>query len=133
MTPFASGEASDALGRFAGAEGREPQRKLGGQGCVEREAPLLDRTAPVRPHAERREASDVAREGLRFDKFLVATSCRSCHMPYCLEGCPVDAIHRKGTHLEVAIDKYNGEELLGEVKSIREFEKKLAEAKKNRT
>ncbi|HEX3313645.1 MAG TPA: cyclic nucleotide-binding domain-containing protein [Gemmataceae bacterium] len=50
--------------------------------------------------------SRMLREGLRFDQFLVATCCRSCHMPYCLEGCPVDAIHRKGTHLEVVIDNH---------------------------
>jgi Fe-S-cluster-containing dehydrogenase component len=50
--------------------------------------------------------SRMLREGLRFDQFLVATCCRSCHMPYCLEGCPVDAIHRKGTHLEVLIDNH---------------------------
>jgi len=36
----------------------------------------------------------LIREGLRFDKFLVASSCRSCLDPYCLVGCPVDAIHR---------------------------------------
>src|SRR5262249_24001209 len=34
----------------------------------------------------------LLREGLRFGDFLVATSCRSCHKPYCMEGCPVDAI-----------------------------------------
>ena len=50
--------------------------------------------------------SRMLREGLRFDQFLVATCCRSCHMPYCLEGCPVDAIHRKGTQLEIAIDNH---------------------------
>ena len=37
----------------------------------------------------------LVREGLRFDKFLVASSCRSCLDPYCLVGCPVDAIHRR--------------------------------------
>jgi len=37
----------------------------------------------------------LIREGLRFDKFLVASSCRSCLDPYCLVGCPVDAIHRR--------------------------------------
>ena len=36
----------------------------------------------------------LIREGLRFDKWLVASSCRSCTDPYCLVGCPVDAIHR---------------------------------------
>jgi Fe-S-cluster-containing dehydrogenase component/CRP-like cAMP-binding protein len=50
--------------------------------------------------------SRLLREGLRFGDFLVTTSCRSCHKPYCMDGCPVDAIHRKGTHLEVQIDKH---------------------------
>jgi CRP-like cAMP-binding protein/Fe-S-cluster-containing dehydrogenase component len=36
----------------------------------------------------------LIREGLRFDKFLVASSCRSCLDPYCLVGCPVAAIER---------------------------------------
>jgi CRP-like cAMP-binding protein/Fe-S-cluster-containing hydrogenase component 2 len=36
----------------------------------------------------------LIREGLRLDKWLVASSCRSCSDPYCLVGCPVDAIHR---------------------------------------
>ena len=36
----------------------------------------------------------LIREGLRIDKWLVASSCRSCSDPYCLVGCPVDAIHR---------------------------------------
>ena len=37
----------------------------------------------------------LIREGLRFDKFLVASSCRSCLDPYCLVGCPVGSISRK--------------------------------------
>jgi len=36
----------------------------------------------------------LIREGLRFDRFLVATSCRSCLDPYCLVGCPTAAIQR---------------------------------------
>ncbi len=48
----------------------------------------------------------LLREGLRFGDFLVATSCRSCHKPYCMEGCPVDAIHREGNHLEVVIENH---------------------------
>jgi Fe-S-cluster-containing dehydrogenase component/CRP-like cAMP-binding protein len=36
----------------------------------------------------------LIREGLRLGKWLVASSCRSCSDPYCLVGCPVDAIHR---------------------------------------
>jgi CRP-like cAMP-binding protein/Fe-S-cluster-containing dehydrogenase component len=39
----------------------------------------------------------LIREGLRFDKFLVASSCRSCLDPFCLVGCPVNAIHRGET------------------------------------
>jgi Fe-S-cluster-containing hydrogenase component 2 len=48
----------------------------------------------------------LLREGLRFGDFLVATSCRSCHKPYCMDGCPVDAIHRRGNHLEVIIENH---------------------------
>ncbi len=48
----------------------------------------------------------LLREGLRFGDFLVATSCRSCHKPYCMDGCPVDAIHRHGNHLEVLIENH---------------------------
>ncbi len=40
----------------------------------------------------------LIREGLRFDRWLVASSCRSCTDPYCLVGCPVDAIHRRDPH-----------------------------------
>ncbi|WP_435019143.1 cyclic nucleotide-binding domain-containing protein [Tundrisphaera sp. TA3] len=36
----------------------------------------------------------LIREGLRFDKFLVASSCRSCMDPYCMVGCPVNSIKR---------------------------------------
>ncbi len=38
----------------------------------------------------------LIREGLRFENYLVATSCRSCLDPTCMIGCPVDAIHRTG-------------------------------------
>ncbi len=48
----------------------------------------------------------LVREGLRFDRFLVASSCRSCMDPYCLVGCPVDAIHRGGKTLEIEIEDY---------------------------
>lgn len=48
----------------------------------------------------------LIREGLRFDKWLVASSCRSCTDPYCLVGCPVDAIHRDGERLEIQIEKH---------------------------
>jgi CRP-like cAMP-binding protein/Fe-S-cluster-containing hydrogenase component 2 len=48
----------------------------------------------------------LIREGLRFDKWLVASSCRSCSDPYCLVGCPVDAIHRDGRRLEIRIEDH---------------------------
>ncbi len=47
----------------------------------------------------------LVREGLRFDKYLVASACRSCRDPYCLVGCPVDSIHRKGS-LEIVIENH---------------------------
>jgi CRP-like cAMP-binding protein/Pyruvate/2-oxoacid:ferredoxin oxidoreductase delta subunit len=45
------------------------------------------------------------REGPRLDKYLVAAACRSCTDPYCLVGCPVDAIHRDGS-LETVIEDH---------------------------
>ena len=42
----------------------------------------------------------------RFDKYLVTTSCRSCHDPKCLTHCPVDAIHRK-QGLPIIIENFN--------------------------
>lgn len=47
----------------------------------------------------------LVREGLRFDKFLVASACRSCLDPYCMVGCPVDAIHRESS-LEINIESH---------------------------
>ena len=63
----------------------------------------LDRDAgldPTMKHAR------LLREGMRFGDFLVATSCRSCHQPYCMDGCPVDAIHRQGTDLQVVVEDH---------------------------
>jgi Fe-S-cluster-containing hydrogenase component 2 len=45
------------------------------------------------------------REGLRFDHFLVATSCRHCRDPLCMVGCPVGAIRRRNS-LEVIIEDW---------------------------
>ena len=50
--------------------------------------------------------SRLLREGLRLGSFLVATSCRSCHHPYCMERCPVDAIHRDGKTKQIRIDAH---------------------------
>jgi Fe-S-cluster-containing hydrogenase component 2/CRP-like cAMP-binding protein len=48
----------------------------------------------------------LLRDGRRFGDFLVATSCRSCHKPYCMDGCPVDAIHRVQGSLEIRIENH---------------------------
>jgi CRP-like cAMP-binding protein/Fe-S-cluster-containing hydrogenase component 2 len=48
----------------------------------------------------------LIRDGLRFDKWLIASACRSCSDPYCLVGCPVDAIHRDGERKEITIESH---------------------------
>jgi CRP-like cAMP-binding protein/Fe-S-cluster-containing hydrogenase component 2 len=47
----------------------------------------------------------LIREGVRFDNFLVATSCRQCQDPLCMVGCPVGSIHR-GDSLEIKIEDW---------------------------
>lgn len=47
----------------------------------------------------------LLRDGMRFDRFLVATSCRSCTDAHCMVGCPVDSIHR-GRHLQIVIEDH---------------------------
>jgi len=47
----------------------------------------------------------LVREGLRFDKYLVATSCRSCMDPVCMPGCPVGSIHRQES-MEILIEDW---------------------------
>ncbi|HEX8200359.1 MAG TPA: cyclic nucleotide-binding domain-containing protein [Isosphaeraceae bacterium] len=47
----------------------------------------------------------LIRDGLRFDKYLVASSCRSCLDPYCMVGCPVNSIRRIGTR-EIIIEDW---------------------------
>ncbi|GIW80886.1 MAG: hypothetical protein KatS3mg105_2693 [Gemmatales bacterium] len=47
----------------------------------------------------------LVREGLRFDKFLVASSCRSCLDPYCMVGCPVGSIRRRNSR-EIIIEDW---------------------------
>ncbi|HWX93226.1 MAG TPA: cyclic nucleotide-binding domain-containing protein [Terriglobales bacterium] len=49
--------------------------------------------------------SRLVREGLRFDKYLVATSCRQCRDPLCMVGCPVGSIRRRDS-LEVIIEDW---------------------------
>src|ERR1700676_2804853 len=47
----------------------------------------------------------LVRDGLRFDKYLVATSCRQCRDPLCMVGCPVGSIRRRNS-LEVIIEDW---------------------------
>jgi CRP-like cAMP-binding protein/Fe-S-cluster-containing dehydrogenase component len=47
----------------------------------------------------------LVRDGLRFDHYLVATSCRQCRDPLCMVGCPVGAIRRRNS-LEVIIEDW---------------------------
>jgi Fe-S-cluster-containing hydrogenase component 2 len=49
--------------------------------------------------------SRLIREGLRFDRYLVATSCRQCRDPLCMVGCPVGSIRRRNS-LEVIIEDW---------------------------
>jgi CRP-like cAMP-binding protein len=50
-------------------------------------------------------ASRLIREGLRYDHYLVATSCRQCRDPLCMLGCPVGSIRRRDT-LEIQIEDW---------------------------
>jgi CRP-like cAMP-binding protein/Fe-S-cluster-containing dehydrogenase component len=47
----------------------------------------------------------LVRDGLRFDNYLVATSCRQCRDPMCMVGCPVGSIRRRNS-LEVIIEDW---------------------------
>ncbi|MEO8099205.1 MAG: cyclic nucleotide-binding domain-containing protein [Acidobacteriota bacterium] len=47
----------------------------------------------------------LIREGLRFDNYLIATSCRQCRDPLCMVGCPVGSIRRRNS-LEVIIEDW---------------------------
>jgi Fe-S-cluster-containing hydrogenase component 2/pSer/pThr/pTyr-binding forkhead associated (FHA) protein len=47
----------------------------------------------------------LIRDGLRFDKYLVPTSCRACMDPLCMTRCPVGAIRRKET-LDIIIEDW---------------------------
>ncbi len=47
----------------------------------------------------------LVREGLRFESYLVATSCRQCRDPYCMVGCPVGSIRRRNS-LEIIIEDW---------------------------
>lgn len=62
--------------------------------------------ADSHPGPKEEKTSRLLREGPRFGKFLVATSCRSCLTPYCMDGCPVDSIHRGAKSLEIRVENH---------------------------
>jgi CRP-like cAMP-binding protein len=84
-----------------------------GQGLMEAQSLLildLDRCTRcdqcVRACADAHDGvSRLIREGLRFDRYLVATSCRQCRDPLCMVGCPVGSIRRRDS-LEVIIEDW---------------------------
>jgi Fe-S-cluster-containing hydrogenase component 2 len=47
----------------------------------------------------------LIREGLRYENYLVATSCRQCRDPLCMVGCPVGSIRRRNS-LEIVIEDW---------------------------
>jgi CRP-like cAMP-binding protein len=47
----------------------------------------------------------LIRDGLRLDKYLIATSCRQCRDPLCMVGCPVGSIRRVNS-LEMVIEDW---------------------------
>jgi CRP-like cAMP-binding protein len=47
----------------------------------------------------------LIRQGVRYDKYLVATSCRQCRDPLCMVGCPVGSIQRQDS-LEIMIQDW---------------------------
>jgi CRP-like cAMP-binding protein/ferredoxin-like protein FixX len=60
----------------------------------------------VRACAEAHDGvSRLIRDGLRWDKYLVATSCRHCKDPLCMVGCPVGSIRRRNS-LEIVIEDW---------------------------
>lgn len=48
----------------------------------------------------------LIRDGLRFENYLVTTSCRACMDPLCMTHCPVGAIRRKGSNLAIVIEPW---------------------------
>src|SRR5947207_216717 len=49
--------------------------------------------------------SRLLRDGLRYEHFLVATTCRTCRDPLCMTQCPVGSIRRKD-NLEIIIEDW---------------------------
>ncbi len=95
------------------AENNVPLQDFLDQGLMEAQSLLiLDLESCTRCDACVRACADahdgvtrLIREGLRFDKYLVATSCRQCRDPLCMVGCPVGSIRRRNS-LEVIIEDW---------------------------
>ncbi len=47
----------------------------------------------------------LLRDGLRYDKYLIATTCRTCQDPLCMTQCPVGSIRRRDS-LEIIIEDW---------------------------
>lgn len=47
----------------------------------------------------------LIRDGLRVDKWLLATACRACTDPVCMIGCPVGSIRRQGS-MQIIIEDW---------------------------
>jgi CRP-like cAMP-binding protein/Fe-S-cluster-containing dehydrogenase component len=95
------------------ASARVPLDQFLNQGLMEAQSLLiLDLERCTRCDACVRACADahdgvtrLIREGLRFDKYLVATSCRQCRDPLCMVGCPVGSIRRRNS-LEIIIEDW---------------------------
>ncbi len=55
--------------------------------------------------ASHESVTRLIRDGLRYENYLVPTTCRSCHDPLCMIGCPVGSIRRRET-LEIIIEDW---------------------------
>ncbi len=56
-------------------------------------------------HSHGAPITRMLRDGARFGDYTIGTACRSCTVPHCMSGCPVDSIHR-GKHLQIVIEDH---------------------------
>ncbi len=105
--------AADTLSQLRRAERNIPLDHYLAQGLMDAQSLLvLDLEKCTRCDQCVRACADahdgvtrLLRDGLRFDHFLVATSCRQCKDPLCMVGCPVGSIRRRNS-LEVIIEDW---------------------------
>ena len=99
--------------RAAEGAGNEPLHQFLAQGLMDAQSLLvLDLEKCTRCDQCVKACADahdgvtrLLRDGVRFDKYLIATSCRQCRDPLCMVGCPVGSIRRKNS-LEVIIEDW---------------------------